>query len=149
MIRFQICSFEHLHQLLAVETEVFSQESFALSRRNFLYHLKQEHITGIFIDDELAGYILLLPYKNTLKIYSLAVLKQFQNRHIGSALIEYCIRLSEQKHFSKITLEVRASNAKAIAFYEKHGFKTVKHLTDYYPEESGYKMVLEHPTHSK
>jgi RimJ/RimL family protein N-acetyltransferase len=52
----------------------------------------------------------------------MGVLKAYRRRGIGQALLERAIRESHTKGLEKVELEVFASNAPAIALYEKVGF---------------------------
>ena len=48
----------------------------------------------------------------------------------GKALLNYSMKILNNKNLS---LEVKSTNQKAIALYEKMGFKKVKTLPAYYP----------------
>ncbi len=74
-------------------------------------------------------------------IISFAVLREYQGRGIGSALLR-----EELDRFSEVVkavyLEVRVSNVKAIRIYKKFGFKPIKVLKRYYMDgEDAYLMV--------
>lgn len=57
---------------------------------------------------------------------SLSVKKAMWGRHIGSRFLEEIIRFArESAKVDTLSLEVRSDNARAIALYEKFGFKKV------------------------
>lgn len=56
-------------------------------------------------------------------ICQIAVHPGIQRRQLGSAMMDEVINDCYAKKVRTLTLEVRVSNAKAIAFYKKHGFK--------------------------
>ena len=55
-------------------------------------------------------------------IDNVAVLPEFRNRGIASALIEGLLQAGRDKGVEEFTLEVRVGNAPAIRVYEKAGF---------------------------
>lgn len=83
-----------------------------------------------YVGDALAGYAKVrsvnpppeLNGVKALEIERLYVLKQFQNKHIGLALLEHCISFARSKLCSIIWLGVWEHNHGAIRFYERIGF---------------------------
>ena len=70
-------------------------------------------------------------------------------RHgVGDALLDVFCRFG-QAHLSFLTLEVRASNAPAIALYRKHGFQEAGRRKNYYqqPREDAIIMTREFEHH--
>lgn len=59
-------------------------------------------------------------------INSLAVLPEYQKHGYGRALVEEAERLLRAAGCPKVNLQVRTSNRKVIAFYEKLGFRREK-----------------------
>jgi ribosomal-protein-alanine N-acetyltransferase len=116
-------SLTHLEALYALENAIFDAQSFPLSKRNFIYHLKKGNIFVAQKQTQLVGYILIFSYKKSLRIYSLAVDKNFRGKKVGFALVQYVKDLANAAHKRKLTLEVKTSNKNAIRFYEKFGFK--------------------------
>jgi hypothetical protein len=55
-------------------------------------------------------------------IYSVAVQPQFRRSGIGGALIRRLEEALSQRGCLKVNLQIRASNAQVIAFYEKLGY---------------------------
>ncbi len=83
-------------------------------------------------DNIFQGYIIAEKGNNCLNIHinSLAVLPEQREKNVGTQLI------SKIKNLSKyyISLNVQASNLKAIRFYRNHGFFKVKELKNYYSD---------------
>lgn len=132
----------HLNALCALESSVFDAQSFPLSRRNFIHHLKRGNIYAAFEGEELLGYVLIFWYPHSIRLYSLATSHAARGKGVGLALMQYVKDLACEKNKERLTLEVKQSNSHAIKIYEKFGFRVVKTLKDYYPTEDGYKMQM-------
>ncbi len=76
-------------------------------------------------------------------LVSIAVLKEYRGRGIGSALLRETIRAVREEYGAEaIYLEVRVSNYPAIRLYEKFGFRKVRIIRGYYRDgEDAYVMV--------
>ena len=55
-------------------------------------------------------------------VYSLAVTPELRRRGIGTALVRHVERALRERGCPKINLQVLASNAATVAFYEKLGY---------------------------
>ncbi len=73
-------------------------------------------------DGVLVGYLLLLLLGDEAEILRLAVLPEFRGQGIGSRLLQAALVSSQSHGLHRIFLEVRKSNAAALALYRKHGF---------------------------
>ena len=74
--------------------------------------------------DRVIAYVSLLFHSGTryLRIYSIAVHPDFRGKGLGQALMDQTIRTANECKAAKITLEVKVTNAAAIALYMKNGF---------------------------
>ncbi|MDN5098834.1 GNAT family N-acetyltransferase [Aliarcobacter butzleri] len=129
---------ENLKDLYYLESRVFQNDSFALTKSAFRYHILKNNLYIFEKDEKIVGYILWLERKNYYRLYSLAVDSSFQGLGIASRLLEYSFEKLRNKNFS---LEVKIKNIKAIKLYEKYGFKIKKVLKDYYEDSDGYLMI--------
>lgn len=77
-------------------------------------------------------------------IANIAVKPEYRRQGIAGELLGAFLRFGQAK-LAFITLEVRATNAPAIALYQKHGFREVGRRKDYYsdPREDAILMTLE------
>ena len=64
--------------------------------------------------------------KPLVNVHDLAVAPQFRGRGIGRALLEAVAADARQLGCCKVTLEVRADNAKAIGLYRRVGFQSTQ-----------------------
>jgi len=60
---------------------------------------------------------------NPLEIARIYLLKEHQDKHLGSAFINYCFNYASHQHHDLIWLGVWEHNNKAISFYKKLGFE--------------------------
>lgn len=128
----------HVPQVAALEKECFidpwSQRSVASELENplALWLVWEE-------DGQVLGYVGSQTVLDETDMMNVAVSAQARRRGIAQALVEdLCDRL-RQRGSRCLTLEVRASNAPAIALYEKLGFRQVGRRPNYYshPKEDG------------
>ena len=123
----------------------------------FVEHLK-EYGAAFYVADvngEVVGYIMpriewgfsnikqlpILVKKG--HVVSIAVLEQYRNRGIGTALLQASLKAMKEIYGAEEAyLEVRVSNQPAIHLYRKLGFKEVKVLKHYYADgEDAYLMA--------
>jgi len=57
-----------------------------------------------------------------IELERIYVEKFFQDKHVGRALMDQCIKLANEEKYDWLWLGVNIDNAKAIAFYKKYGF---------------------------
>ena len=89
------------------------------------------------------GTLILQNYKHTLRIYSIAVLPEFREMHLGSEIINWSIDHARSRNFDKIILEAWAEDEKLIGWYTGFGFTPSGLMPDYYaPGKDAVKMVL-------
>ncbi|MBE0650421.1 MAG: GNAT family N-acetyltransferase [Bacteroidales bacterium] len=87
------------------------------------------------------GALTLFKYSKALRIYSIAILPEYQNKGVGSFLIKHVFELANKLNYERIILEASASNTKLVMWYQAQGFTIVEKITDYYcPGEDAYKM---------
>ncbi|HJE03624.1 MAG TPA: GNAT family N-acetyltransferase [Aliarcobacter thereius] len=140
MLRY--ANLEDLDKLFSIENEVFTKFDSPLSLANFKYHTKKKQIILIEEEKEICAYLMFFNYKNTIRLYSLAVSKKHSNKGLATNLLNYSIELAK-KNNKNLSLEVRVSNERAKSIYIKLGFKVIKILKNYYLDsEDAFKMIL-------
>lgn len=77
------------------------------------------------LKNKMAGYILFDKKENYID--SIAVKPQYRGQRLGTKLMKHLI---EENKGKTITLEVLASNEKAIKFYRRFGFEKVKEIKE-------------------
>ena len=91
---------------------------------------------------ELAGYIGAQLIVDELDIFNVAVDEVYRRRGIGQLLVQALKNAAPEYGAVRLTLEVRAGNAAAIALYEKQGFVQAGLRKNYYqsPREDAILM---------
>ncbi|MEX2363133.1 MAG: GNAT family N-acetyltransferase [Balneolaceae bacterium] len=96
-----------------------------------------------------AGVLILYLYEQSVRIFSIAVVPEFQGKGVGIALLNQAREIALKRNSRRISLEVSVDNRKLVEWYKKAGFSSTELLTDYYEsEKDGLRMVEELPVNS-
>lgn len=137
-IKIKSATLDDVAKIAKIEQSCFSTP---WSKSSIKESLKNEnsHFYLAFADGEAAGYIGVQIFSGEGYITNVAVLPEFRRQGIAKALIETA--LSNKMEF--LTLEVRESNAAAIALYKSLGFEKVGTRPNFYrsPEENAILMT--------
>ena len=89
------------------------------------------------------GYAVLSTVLDEGNLDNIAVAPAYRRQGVADALLSVVTGFGRE-HLSRLMLEVRASNAPAIALYEKYGFAAVGRRKNYYdaPREDAVLMTL-------
>ena len=90
-------------------------------------------------EGKICGYCGLQTVLEEGEITNVAVLPEYQGRQIGTELIRWILERAAEAGVTKIYLEVRESNERAIHLYQKFGFEKVGARKGFYeaPREDG------------
>jgi [ribosomal protein S18]-alanine N-acetyltransferase len=102
------------------------------------------YICLVEVDGQITGYCVLNTILDESELLIIGVMPCLQGQGIASNLLEYVLNSLQKKACSTFFLEVRASNLKAIKFYEKFEFKQVGRRKAYYGDEDAllYSLIL-------
>lgn len=90
------------------------------------------------------GYISFHVYARTLRVFSIAILPEYQKIGYGKKLLKHAVNCALANNQEKITLEADATNEALMKWYQKNGFKKIKFLEHYYaPNQHAYKFSLQ------
>ena len=92
--------------------------------------------------DRVAGYVGSQTVLDESDMMNIAVDPQYRRQCIAQALVEELVKCLARKGSRCLTLEVRASNAGAIALYEKLGFRQVGRRPNYYRNPKEDALIL-------
>ncbi len=133
---FRRADLSDIPELLRIEEECFGTERFSAEVvRAFI--IRSDAFTVVARDetiDRLVGSAACLISRDLGegRIASVAVLRSYRRRGIGSALLDECERILRGFHLRKAVLEVETTNLPAIHLYKNRGYLTVGLLKDYY-----------------
>lgn len=128
------------------QMEMLEQQCFAApwSRESLLHELAENPL-ALYVVAEVegcvAGYVGVWTIVDEGHITNVAVSPDFRRRHIGMALIDTMIDVTEKQGVKSYTLEVRASNEPAIGLYKKFGFVSEGLRKGYY-EDNGEDAII-------
>jgi ribosomal protein S18 acetylase RimI-like enzyme len=125
-----------LDALLDIETRSFITDR--LSRSSMRHFLAASSAALIVAEDGrgLSGYALVLcPARTaTARLYSIAVAPHMSGRGIGPLLLAAAERAAARRGRRAMRLEVHDHNTRAIARYEKSGYRQFGRYRDYYED---------------
>ncbi len=122
--------------LIELESQCFStvwrEEQFFLALQ-----LKVFFAFGLFLENgRLVGYISLYHLAGELEILNIAVNREHRRKGFALRLLTEALRQGRERGLERAVLEVRPSNAAAIALYERLGFSLAGKRPGYY-EDTG------------
>jgi [ribosomal protein S18]-alanine N-acetyltransferase len=123
-----------LDAIYALECAAFSADR--LSRRALRHFLKASHRPLLVArsSGRLVGYVLVRLHPRSARIYSVAVAESHHRRGVGRQLLQAAERYARAHGRARISLEVRYDNARAIALYEKLGYRSFGRYPGYYAD---------------
>ncbi len=89
------------------------------------------------LDDTLVAFAITQVVLDEATLFNIAVHPSHQRQGHGRHLLKQLIETLETRGITTLWLEVRASNANAIALYEQLGFNEVSLRRNYYPAANG------------
>ena len=136
----------HLEQVAALERECFSHPWTEAMLEEELYNSQASFLVAEDGEGGVLGYAGLHVVLDEGYIDNIAVEEPARKHGVASALLDVFCRFGAA-NLAFLTLEVRASNAPAIALYKKYGFQEVGLRPNFYsaPREDAIIMTREFP----
>ena len=127
-----------LSEVLAIEQAVYPHP---WTRGNFSDALRSQYQNWVLRDvqGELLGYFLLLLAVDEAHLLNISVRGDLHGRGFGRKLLAEVVRLSNHDLMASILLEVRPSNQRALAVYQRYGFVRIGVRKNYYPDANGHR----------
>ena len=134
---------ELVPQIAELEEQCFSLPWTEAQLISQLPDERHEFIAALDENGRVAGYVGMMFVLDEGYISNVAVDSSLRRRGIGDALIAEMHSRAQQRGLAFVTLEVRESNAPAIALYAKHGYVRVGERKNYYdfPSENAILMT--------
>ena len=113
------------------------------SKENFFSSYEVGHKSLVCrIDNIIVGFIIFSVIKKEIHLLNIAVHTGHQKKGIGSLLMETMLKQASVMGVSKVYLEVRSKNEKAILFYKKYNFIKDAVRVNYYTGKNSDDAVL-------
>lgn len=113
------------------------------SKENFFSSYEAGHKSLVCrIDNIIVGFIIFSVIKKEIHLLNIAVHIEHQKKGIGSLLMETMLKQASVMGVSKVYLEVRSKNEKAILFYKKYNFIKDAVRVNYYTGKNSDDAVL-------
>ncbi|MEK9951274.1 MAG: ribosomal protein S18-alanine N-acetyltransferase [Curvibacter sp.] len=124
-----------LEQVLQVEQRAYPH---SWTRGNFLDALKSGyHARVLLAGDVLLGYYVAMQGVDEVHLLNITVAPEHQRQGWGRIMLDALALWARGLGAQWLWLEVRVSNARAIAIYEAHGYRRVGLRRNYYPAGHG------------
>ena len=131
----------HLDAVAALERICFSKSWPKSMLEDELYNPNVSLVVAEGEDGTVLGYGEIGVVLDEGCLEKIAVDPNYRRQGVAEAILSAFLRFG-QAHLAFLTLEVRASNAPAIALYEKLGFQQVGRRKDYYREPKEDALLL-------
>jgi len=114
-----------------VESRFYKDPNFGKTKFEKLYtawieksvnHELADHVLGVFISNQLAGFVTLSFKNTTSQIGLIAVSKDFRGQGIAKSLIEHCLLKALENGYMPMKIVTQAHNVAACNLYKSMGF---------------------------
>lgn len=121
-----------VEQVMAIENSVYPHP---WTRGNFMDSLASGYEAWVAREPnfQLAGYFLAMSVVDELHLLNISVRGDLQGQGLGLMLLDRVTQLARELGMASILLEVRPSNRRALAVYERYGFVRIGLRKAYYP----------------
>ncbi len=124
-----------LDEVLLIEREVHAHP---WTLGNFSDALRSGYLCKVAEQDgAMLGYAVMMLGVDEAELLDIAIAARHQRHGWGRRLLEEMMALERRANMQRVVLEVRASNAAAIALYRHAGFSDIGLRRDYYPAVNG------------
>ena len=124
---------DHLEELEKLERICFSRP---WSRKMLAEELENQCAAFLVAEDSVSGRVLgyagLMVVADEGYITNVAVFPEYRRQGIAAKILQVFVQFAEANRLAFLTLEVRPSNAAAIALYQGFGFEEVGRRKNYY-----------------
>ena len=124
---------DHLEELEKLERICFSRP---WSRKMLAEKLENQCAAFLVAEDSVSGRVLgyagLMVVADEGYITNVAVFPEYRRQGIAAQILQVFLQFAAANHLAFLTLEVRPSNAAAIALYQGFGFEEVGRRKNYY-----------------
>jgi ribosomal-protein-alanine N-acetyltransferase len=128
-------SLSRLDDVLQIERAAYP---FPWTRGNFIDSLAARYPAEMLLaDGQVVGYYVAMGGVDEMHLLNLTVAPAWQGRGLGRGMLDALVGSCRDRGARHLWLEVRESNARARAIYERYGFADVGRRRGYYPAPRG------------
>jgi ribosomal-protein-alanine N-acetyltransferase len=136
----------HIDDVLPLEDDLFEDDRWtARTYWSELAQLDTRHYLVALDGDEVVGYAGLSDYPDQAFVQTIGVAPAVQGSGLGTRLLLALLEEAERRGQRRVLLEVRADNDRAIALYERHGFRRTGVRHGYYQPSATDALVMTRP----
>jgi len=127
--------------VLAIEQTV---QCFPWTRGNFADALNSGYLCCVDETESggIRGYAILMPAADEAELLNIGVAAAQQRKGLGRAMLAEMLNVAHDRNMKRVFLEVRSSNAAAIALYRSAGFSEIGVRRGYYQNANGSEDAL-------
>jgi ribosomal-protein-alanine N-acetyltransferase len=136
---------KHLDKLCEIETKCFQEEAFTKEQ---IAQLLTDYNSVSFVakvNDEIVGFIMGRAYIDRKpavgRVLTIDVLAEHRRKGIGVKLLQEVERVFRNERVELCYLEAREDNIAALNLYQKHGYKRVGKLKNYYRNANAVRLT--------
>lgn len=133
---------EDLPAVAAVESETLSPWSLCDLERELRVRQGRQLVVESS-DLRIVGWCACRTIWPDAELLKITVAKNERQKGIGTSLLDALLQELQEQAYSSLFLEVRAENAAALQFYEKHGFRQVGRRPRYYSDPADDALILQ------
>ncbi len=142
MLKTRKMTVEDIDRVFEIESQSFKTP---WSKESFYTEVKENTLATYLVltlDETVIGFGGMWLIMDEIHITNVAVAPEHRGQGYSKTLITDMIRYAKEKGFQHMTLEVRVSNAVAIALYEKFGFEGAGIRPKYYVDTGEDALVM-------
>jgi ribosomal-protein-alanine N-acetyltransferase len=123
---------EDLDEVHRIETDVYP---FPWTIRNFQDSINSGYDTWVARDTHgiVVGYFFMMLAVDEAHLLNITIRRDLQGCGLGRVLLDRVVAIAREKDALSVLLEVRPSNPRALAIYERYGFTKIGQRKGYYP----------------
>lgn len=133
-LRFAPMQVDDLPEVMTIENSVYPHP---WTRGNFLDSLYSGYQAWTVREPSgaLAGYFLLMLAVDEAHLLNISVRRDLHGHGVGRLQLDKVIAIAKENGMTSVLLEVRPSNVRALAVYERYGFAKIGVRKGYYPAD--------------
>lgn len=133
----------HIDQVLPLEETLFEDDRWSVRTYwSELGQLDTRHYLVAVDGDAVQGYAGLCDYPDEAFVQTVAVAKAAQGKGVGRQLLQALLDEAARRRQTRVLLEVRADNTRAIDLYERNGFRRSGLRRGYYSPSGTDALVM-------